>query len=76
VTAPAQELERGEPVILKGDRFAADQAGARLERAHGLRDQREARQELSGTIAQRLNLEQELHRTASELCILGFEPRK
>ena len=65
MTAPAQELERGEPVILKGDRFAADQAGARLERAHGLRDQREARQELCGTIA-----------TASELCILGFEPRK
>ena len=76
MTAPAQELERGEPVILKGDRFAADQAGARLERAHGLRDQREAQQELCGTIAQRLNLEQELHRTASELCILGFEPRK
>jgi hypothetical protein len=32
------------------------------------------RQELSGTIAQCLNLEHELHRTASKLCILGFEP--
>ena len=43
---------------------------------HRRDDEREARQELCGTIAQRLNLEQELHRTASELCILGFEPRK
>jgi hypothetical protein len=28
------------------------------------------------TIAQRLNLEEEIHHTASELCILRFEPRK
>jgi hypothetical protein len=27
-------------------------------------------------IAQCLNLEHELHHTASELCILGFEPLK
>ena len=32
------------------------------------------RQELSGTIAQCLNLEHELHHSASKLCILGFEP--
>jgi len=31
---------------------------------------------LPDTIAQRLNLEQEIHRTASQLCILGFELRK
>jgi hypothetical protein len=31
------------------------------------------RQELSGTIAQCLNLEQEMHHIASKLCILGFE---
>jgi hypothetical protein len=36
----------------------------------GLRDQS------SGTIAQCLNLEHEFHHTASELCILGFEPLK
>ena len=30
-------------------------------------------QELFGTIAQCLNLEQEIHHTASKLCILGFE---
>jgi hypothetical protein len=35
-----------------------------------------AGQELSGTIAQRLNLEHEIHDTASKLCILGFEPLK
>ena len=28
------------------------------------------------TIAQRLNLEEDIHHTASELCILRFEPRK
>jgi hypothetical protein len=28
------------------------------------------------TIAQRLNLEKEIHHNASELCILRFEPRK
>jgi hypothetical protein len=28
----------------------------------------------SGTIAQCLNLEHEIHQTASRLCILGFEP--
>jgi hypothetical protein len=32
------------------------------------------RQELSGTIAQCLNLEHEIHHNASKLCILGFEP--
>jgi hypothetical protein len=32
------------------------------------------RQELSGTIAQCLNLEHEIHHTCSKLCILGFEP--
>jgi hypothetical protein len=31
------------------------------------------RQELSGTIAQRLDLEQEIHHKGSKLCILGFE---
>jgi hypothetical protein len=31
---------------------------------------------LADTIAQCSNLEQEIHRTASKLCILGFEPRK
>jgi len=30
----------------------------------------------SGTIAQCLNLEHEVHHTASKLCILGFEPLK
>jgi hypothetical protein len=30
----------------------------------------------SGTIAQCLNLEHEVHRTASKLRILGFEPLK
>jgi hypothetical protein len=34
------------------------------------------RQELSGTIAQCLNLEHDLHHTASKLFILGFEPLK
>jgi|SRR5215471_21363140 hypothetical protein len=34
------------------------------------------RQELSRTIAQCFNLEQEIHHTASKLCILGFEPLK
>jgi hypothetical protein len=34
------------------------------------------RQELSGGIAQCLNLEQEIHHTISKLCILGFEPLK
>ncbi len=34
------------------------------------------RQELSGTIAQCLKLEHEIHDTASKLCILGFEPLK
>ncbi|HEX4803249.1 MAG TPA: hypothetical protein VFV14_07040 [Myxococcaceae bacterium] len=34
------------------------------------------RQELSGTIAQCLNLEHEIHHTASKLCVLGFEPLK
>ena len=33
-------------------------------------------QDLSGTIAQRLNLEHEIHHTVSKLCILGFEPLK
>ena len=32
------------------------------------------RQELVGTIAQRLNLEHEIHHSVSKLCILGFEP--
>ena len=35
-----------------------------------------SRQELSGTIAQCLKLEQEIHDSASKLCILGFEPLK
>ena len=30
-------------------------------------------QELFGTIAQCLNLEQEIHHNGSKLCILGFE---
>jgi hypothetical protein len=30
----------------------------------------------SGTIAQCLNLEEEIHDIASKLCILGFEPLK
>jgi hypothetical protein len=34
------------------------------------------RQDLSGTITQRLNLEHEIHHTVSKLCILGFEPLK
>jgi len=34
------------------------------------------RQELSGIIAQCLNLENEIHHTASKLFILGFEPLK
>jgi hypothetical protein len=33
-------------------------------------------QELSGIIAQCLNLEHEIHHTASKLFILGFEPLK
>jgi hypothetical protein len=32
------------------------------------------RQELSGIIAQCLNLEHEIHHSVSKLCILGFEP--
>ena len=40
--APELEFERGEPVFLKGNRFAVDQARARLERAYGLNYQREA----------------------------------
>jgi hypothetical protein len=32
------------------------------------------RQELSGTIAQCLNLEHEIHHNGSKLCILGVEP--
>jgi hypothetical protein len=31
---------------------------------------------LLDTIAQCLNLENEIHHTASKLCILGFEPLK
>ena len=31
------------------------------------------RQALSGTVAQRLNLEHEIHHTVSKLCILGFK---
>ena len=31
------------------------------------------RQELFGTIVQRLNLKHELHHTVPKLCILGFE---
>jgi hypothetical protein len=34
------------------------------------------RQDLSGTIAQRLNLEHQIHHTVSKLCILAFEPLK
>ena len=34
------------------------------------------RQELFGTITQCLNLEQEIHHTASKLCILALEPLK
>jgi hypothetical protein len=34
------------------------------------------RQKLSGIIAERLNLEHEIHHTVSKLCILGFEPLK
>ena len=64
------------PLSLQGDRLAVDQAEAHPQCRHHRDDEREARQELSGTIAQRLNLEQERHRTVSELCILGFEPRK
>src|SRR5262249_59548213 len=33
-------------------------------------------QELSGTIAQHLNLEHEIHHTVSKLCILALEPLK
>jgi hypothetical protein len=29
---------------------------------------------MAGCFAQCLNLEQEIHQTASKLCILGFEP--
>src|SRR5262249_9361599 len=35
-----------------------------------------SRQELFGTIVQRLNHKHELHHTASKLCVLGFEPLK
>ena len=71
------EIERGNAVVIAGDRLAVDQAEAHPQCRHRRDDVREARQELSGiTIAQRLNLEQEIHHTASELCILGFEPRK
>src|SRR5262249_3923402 len=38
VPASAQELERGEPVIVIGDCLAVDQARARPERGHGLHD--------------------------------------
>ena len=31
-----QPLEHREPVLIAGDRFAIDQAGARLEPVHGL----------------------------------------
>src|SRR5262249_12906176 len=41
-SALAQEFERGEPVIRIGDGLAVHQARARLERAQGLHDQREA----------------------------------
>ena len=34
------------------------------------------RQELFGTIVQRLNLKHELHHTVPKLCILGFESLK
>jgi hypothetical protein len=34
------------------------------------------RQDLSSTIAQCLNLEDEIHHTGSKLCILGLEPLK
>jgi len=34
------------------------------------------RQELFGTITQCLTLEQEIHHTASKLCILALEPLK
>jgi hypothetical protein len=44
------------------------------ERHH--REPAGGRQELSGTTAQCLNLEQEMHHIASKLCILGFEPLK
>ena len=71
------EIERSNAVVIAGDRLAVDQAEAHPQCRHRRDDVREARQELSGiTIAQRLNLEQEIHHTASELCILGFEPRK
>ena len=32
--------------------------------------------DLSGTIAQRLNFEHQIHHTVSKLCILAFEPLK
>jgi hypothetical protein len=34
------------------------------------------RQELSGTVAQRLDLEHEIHHAVSKLRILGFKPLK
>jgi|SRR5215472_12332495 len=48
----------------------------RLGRGVIIENQAGWRQELSGTIAQCLNLEQEIHHTASKLCILGVEPLK
>src|SRR6516165_7637648 len=54
----ARELARGEP--------AASRAKRHIEKPARWR------QDLSGTIAQRLNLEHQIHHTVSKLCILAF----
>jgi hypothetical protein len=60
--ADARELAGGEP--------AASRAKRHIEKPARWR------QDLSGTIAQRLNLEHQIHHTVSKLCILAFEPLK
>ena len=64
--------------VRRGGKQGTD--GPELSRIHSgtptVRRMHGGGQDLSGTIAQRLNLEHEIHHTVSKLCILAFEPLK
>jgi len=62
------------PIMRASLRVMASQP--RLGPSVTLKNRQGGGQDLSGTIAQRLNLEHEIHHTVSKLCILAFEPLK
>ena len=72
MAAVADEIERGNAVVIAGDRFAVDDSGARAQARQRLDDQRKASGEVIAWTAVEPHLRASLAGNDSEAVVLDF----